>query len=219
MPKDSSRQPLPTSSSDFALPPSSSPGASSFSSVDDPNFLFNRIRRPSLLQRSHHSPLANTLSFHVRRRSQASALAEESESEKERMSTESPSSSETHTPPLRAESTEEDIPIVKPKPVKAPATPPRRRSSASIDTDMPTVFHRRLNHPVSSSLYSLIQNPHNYLVEATAYSQTSVRAVEAGGRRSEIRSRLPAPYSLSLRITPNPSTNHRPRKIPRRSRT
>ncbi|TEB38947.1 hypothetical protein FA13DRAFT_1724890 [Coprinellus micaceus] len=148
MPKDSSRQPLPTSSSDFALPPSSSPGASSFNSLDDPNILFNRIRRPSLLQRSHHSPLSNAYAFHARRRSQASALAEESESEKERMSTDSPSSSENHTPPLKAEGADEDPATAKPKPAKTPLTPPRRRSSTSIDSDMPTIFNRRLNFPL-----------------------------------------------------------------------
>lgn len=152
MPKDYSRPSLPTSSQDFALPPSSSPGGGSFSSVDDPNFLFHRMRRQSLLQRSHHSPLANTLSFHARRRSQTAMIAEESESERERMSTDSPSSSENHTPPLKSiENGEEDVApatVKPPKATKTPLTPPRRRSSASMDSDMPTIFNRRLNFPL-----------------------------------------------------------------------
>lgn len=170
MPKDSSRQPLPTSSSDFALPPSSSPGASSFNSLDDPNILFNRIRRPSLLQRSHHSPLSNAYAFHARRRSQASALAEESESEKERMSTDSPSSSENHTPPLKAEGADEDPATAKPKPAKTPLTPPRRRSSTSIDSDMPTIFNRRLNFPVSGGFRLRLKSTDKSTAEAATYS-------------------------------------------------
>ncbi|RXW22585.1 hypothetical protein EST38_g3286 [Candolleomyces aberdarensis] len=114
MPKDSSRPSLPTSSSDFALPPSSSPGGS-FNSVDDPNFLFHQ----------------------------------ESESERERMSTDSPCSSENHTPPLKSDNNEEDAAPAKPKASKTPLTPPRRRSSAaSMDSDMPTIFNRRLNFPL-----------------------------------------------------------------------
>lgn len=163
MPKDSSRPSLPTSSSDFALPPSSSPGGQgSFfarGSIDDPNFLLHRVRRQSVLQRSHHSPLVN--SFHARRRSQTTMLTEESESEKERMSTDSPSSSETQTPPLKSlDGSEEDLSLAKPKRTRTPLTPPRRRSSASMDADIPLIFNRRLNFPLKQPrLLKILSEP------------------------------------------------------------
>jgi hypothetical protein len=161
MPKASTRSPLPTSSSDFALPSSSSssPGASSSSvTLDDPGVLFHRLRRSSFLQKAGylsesrlHSPLASAYTFHARRRSQNTFIAEESESDKDRMMTDSPNSSETHTPPLKVpENSEEDLntvtrPVLRPPPL----TPPRRRSSASMDaSDMPTIFNRRLAFPV-----------------------------------------------------------------------
>jgi len=161
MPKASTRSPLPTSSSDFALPSSSSssPGASGSSvTLDDPAVLFHRLRRSSFLQKAGflsetrlHSPLASAYTFHVRRRSQNAFIAEESESDKERMMTDSPNSSETHTPPLKVPgNSEEDLSTVS-KPVVRlpPLTPPRRRSSASMDaSDMPTIFNRRLSFPV-----------------------------------------------------------------------
>ncbi|PPQ67178.1 hypothetical protein CVT25_005779 [Psilocybe cyanescens] len=160
MPKASSRAPLPTSSSDFALPSStsSSPGASSSSvTLDDPSFLFNRLRRSSLLQKSTflgepsrlHSPLASSFTLHARRRSQNTFISEESESDKDRMMTDSPNSSETHTPPLKlGGNSEEDLHSKLPV-RQVPLTPPRRRSSASIDaTDMPTIFNRRLSFPL-----------------------------------------------------------------------
>lgn len=163
MPKDSSRTPLPTSSSDFALPSSSStssPGASTSSvTLDDPTFLFNRLRRSSFLQKSNylsetrlHSPLASSFTLHARRRSQTAAfIAEESESDKDRMMTDSPNSSETHTPPLKVPTNAEDDSTVTKVPIRQPPlTPPRRRSSASMDaSDMPTIFNRRLSFPVS----------------------------------------------------------------------
>ncbi|KAF9566118.1 hypothetical protein CPC08DRAFT_658277, partial [Agrocybe pediades] len=164
MPKASSRAPLPTSSSDFALPSSSSssPGASSSAvTLDDPGFLFNRLRRSSILNKTGyfsetrlHSPLASSFTLHARRRSQSQnvLIAEESESDKERMMTDSPSSSETRTPPLKAPgNSEEDLPATaKPLVRQPPLTPPRRRSSASMDAtaDMPTIFNRRLSVPL-----------------------------------------------------------------------
>ncbi|EAU92742.2 hypothetical protein CC1G_01787 [Coprinopsis cinerea okayama7 len=154
MPKDISRPSLPTSSSDFALPPISSPGASGSSvTLDDPNYLLQRFRRPSLLSSRIHSPLSSSFTLHhARRRSQSQAafIAEESESEKERMSTDSPSSSENATPPLKGSENGDDEPVTaKPKPSKPPLTPPRRRSSAaSMDSDMPTIFNRRLAFPL-----------------------------------------------------------------------
>ncbi|KAF9527744.1 hypothetical protein CPB83DRAFT_869791 [Crepidotus variabilis] len=157
MPKAStSRPPLPTSSSDFALPSSSNPGSSALS-LDDPGALFQRFRRPSLLQKAGyisdsrtHSPLASSFSFHGRRRSRTEFMPEESESDKDRMMTDSPSGSETHTPPLKVAGGEEDLAAVKPAPSKPPpSTPPRRRQSTSMDAaDMPTIFNRRLSFPV-----------------------------------------------------------------------
>ncbi|CAA7265968.1 unnamed protein product [Cyclocybe aegerita] len=158
MPKAASRAPLPTSSSDFALPSSSSssPGASTSSlTLDDPAFLFHRFRRPSLLQKPSllaetrlHSPLASSFSFHHRRRSQSAFIAEESESDRDRMMTDSPSSSETHTPPLKAPANSEED-LTKVALPRQPSTPPRRKSSASMDaSDMPTIFNRRLSFPL-----------------------------------------------------------------------
>ncbi|KAJ3507179.1 hypothetical protein NLJ89_g6452 [Agrocybe chaxingu] len=158
MPKAASRTPLPTSSSDFALPSSSSssPGASTSSlTLDDPAFLFHRFRRPSLLQKPSllaetrlHSPLASSFSFHHRRRSQNAFIAEESESDKDRMMTDSPSSSETHTPPLKAPANSEED-LTKVALPRQPSTPPRRKSSASMDaSDMPTIFNRRISFPL-----------------------------------------------------------------------
>ncbi|KAF9477515.1 hypothetical protein BDN70DRAFT_994888 [Pholiota conissans] len=164
MPKATSRTPLPTSSSDFALPSSSasSPGATGSSiTLDDPAFLFSRLRRSSFLQKAGylsesrlHSPLASsfTLHAHARRRSQSAFITEESESDKDRMMTESPNSSETHTPPLKLPNgSEEDTAPSTSKAVmrQPPLTPPRRRSSASMDaSDMPTIFNRRLSFPL-----------------------------------------------------------------------
>ncbi|KAF8167700.1 hypothetical protein B0H34DRAFT_682749 [Crassisporium funariophilum] len=159
MPKASSRPSLPTSSSDFALPPSSSssPGASTSSvTLDDPTFLLQRFRRPSLLQKAGylsesrlHSPLASSFTLHARRRSQNTFTIEESESDKDRMMTDSPSSSETHTPPLKAPPNSEEDLNAKVTTIKPPLTPPRRKSSASMDaSDMPTIFNRRLSFPL-----------------------------------------------------------------------
>lgn len=159
MPKASSRPYLPTSSSDFALPSSSSsPGASTSSiTLDDPTFLLQRFRRPSLLQKAGyhsesrlHSPLASSFTLHARRRSQNAFIVEESESEKDRMVTDSSSSSETQTPPLRVpENSEEDLINGKPSMSKPPLTPPRRKSSAGMEaSDMPIIFNRRLSFPV-----------------------------------------------------------------------
>jgi hypothetical protein len=164
MPKASSRTPLPTSSSDFALPSSSSssPGATGSSvTLDDPSFLFNRLRRSSFLQKAGylsesrlHSPLASSFTLHARRRSQSAFIAEEYESDKDRMMTESPNSSETNTPPLKIPSNgEEEANTLKASVRPLPLTPPRRRSSASMDAaDMPTIFNRRLSFPVCGIL-------------------------------------------------------------------
>ncbi len=153
MPKAPPRASLPTSSSDFALPSSSSGPLASSSTVtlDDPAPLISKFRRPSLLSVKSaihgegrlHSPLASSFTpyTHSRRRSRNASfsLTEDSyESDRERMVTDSPTSG-TNTPPLKTnESSEEDLNtnIVKPGPSltrKPPLTPPRRKSSSSMD--------------------------------------------------------------------------------------
>lgn len=87
-------------------------------------------------------------------------IAEESESDKDRMMTDSPNSSETHTPPLKVPANGEEETTTKTPVRQPPLTPPRRRSSASMDAaDMPTIFNRRLSFPVreyKALLYSLL---------------------------------------------------------------
>ncbi|PFH54853.1 hypothetical protein AMATHDRAFT_38086 [Amanita thiersii Skay4041] len=162
MPKATTRPSLPTSSSDFALHPSSSPGASTSAlTLDDPSFLLQRFRRPSLLSKSgyltetrHHSPLASSFTMHSRRRSRSSVTADEFESDKERMSTDSPSSSSGNpTPPLKGpEATDDSEQDVKTAVPKLPSTPPRRRSSSSMDAMdnyfQPQVPNRRFGFPL-----------------------------------------------------------------------
>ncbi|KAF8632968.1 hypothetical protein AX15_001565 [Amanita polypyramis BW_CC] len=139
MPKATSRPYLPTSLSEFALSSSSSPGASTSAlTLDDPGFLLQRFRRPSLVATRHHSPLASSFTLHTRRRSHSSTrtVADDLESDKERMSTDSPSSSSGNpTPPLKTSETTDDTEHdVKTAVSKLPSTPPRRRSSSGADT-------------------------------------------------------------------------------------
>ncbi len=154
MPKaTSSRTPLPTSSSDFALP-SSTANSGACASSDDHPFLYNRFRRPSLLQKAGSlsetkilSPLASSFSFHARRRSQTVDVSEDAENDKDKMMTDSSSSSETHTPPLKAEGSEDDLVTAKlSRP--PPLTPPRRKHSVDV-AEIPTIFNRRLAFPAS----------------------------------------------------------------------
>jgi len=102
-----SRPSLPTSSSAFALPPSTS--ASTSTAEDGGAFMF-RFRRPSLLAPkasyladAHlHSPLVSShMPLWLRRRGQV-GVGDDSESDKERMCTDSSPSngSENPTPPL-----------------------------------------------------------------------------------------------------------------------
>ncbi|KAJ3477249.1 hypothetical protein NLI96_g10593 [Meripilus lineatus] len=120
MPSRPSRPSLPASSTDFALPPSSSSAsihASSSSNAPFPspseeiNPLLLRFRRPSLLgPRSNsegrlHSPLATSFTLPLSRRystSIPSEQGEESESDKDKMWTDSPPSvdSGTNTPAI-----------------------------------------------------------------------------------------------------------------------
>lgn len=100
-------------------------------------------------------PLASSFSsFHARRRSQSAFTAEEAENEKDRMMTDSSSSSETNTPPLKIEGSEEEF-STKPTFRAPPLTPPRRKASMDT-TDMPTIFNRRLCFPVSFHSYNVV---------------------------------------------------------------
>ena len=147
MPKTSNRPPLPTSSSDFALP-------SSFSTCsDESNSILQRFRRPSLLapkpcpysEGRTHSPLAASFTLSTRRRrgSQSTIVTEESESDRDRMWTDSsPSgSSGNPTPPLGfIEGVEEDR--EKAIRLSQPETPPRK--TAIVDSqDVPARTHKR----------------------------------------------------------------------------
>ncbi|KAJ3531079.1 hypothetical protein NM688_g7622 [Phlebia brevispora] len=100
-----SRPSLPASSSDFALPPSSSALASSSHAAlaEEFNPLILRFRRPSLLAPPRasfysegrlHSPLVSSFTVPMTRRHTSSTVSgEESESDREKMSTDSPSPS------------------------------------------------------------------------------------------------------------------------------
>ncbi|KAH0590959.1 hypothetical protein H2248_001072 [Termitomyces sp. 'cryptogamus'] len=143
MPKAASRPSFPTSSTDFALPPSPSLATTSSVTLDDPNVLIQRFRRPSILVPKSgylsdsrlHSPLASSFTLHSRRRSQSSLMfAEEPESDKDRMLTDSSSaSSENPTPPLKPTLEEQKGKF----PSRAPLTPPRRRLSVAMDVQEP----------------------------------------------------------------------------------
>ena len=151
MPKVPLRPSLPASSSEFALPSSSSPLAtSSVLTLDDPSFLLSKFRRPSSLSQKSvllgegrlHSPLASSFTpyTHSRRRSRNASLSltdDSYESDRERMNTDSPTSG-TNSPYLKANGSEEDINPTTAKHIHSttktfPLTPPRRRSSTSMD--------------------------------------------------------------------------------------
>ncbi|KII94158.1 hypothetical protein PLICRDRAFT_171832 [Plicaturopsis crispa FD-325 SS-3] len=192
---ETSRRPsLPTSSSDFALPPSSS---ASTSADDDANSLRYRFRRPSILapkatylsESRLSSPL--TASFTIpSRRNRGSG--EESESDRERMWTDSSpsSSSENPTPPLgRLVDAEKASERVSPgKRRRGPSTPPRNRSpSSGMDIqDMPLRLHtRRPSHPLK---------PHrilNLLAEESRPEESEVKSEAAFQRLVTSCSELP----------------------------
>lgn len=150
MPKDSSRPPLPTSSTDFALPSSSSfeEGFASSSS----SFSQQHRRRPSLhapkagyLLEATRSPLGTSFSFYPpsRLKGQYGSTPLEDAFQLRSESSQS-SSSETNTPP--------DMEVEEPKARSRSTsrsrhlkTPPRRLSSASLDD---RVAKRRLSFPV-----------------------------------------------------------------------
>ncbi|KAL0951473.1 hypothetical protein HGRIS_008161 [Hohenbuehelia grisea] len=148
MPKDT-RPSLPTSSSDFALPSSSS--SSSTNALDDIPPLLQRFRRPSLLSSKAgffsetrlNSPLATSFTLNSSRK-RFSLMGEESESDKDRMCTDSsPSSSETNTPPLGPPEVPESDQQCKPKRTRRPLTPTRRMSTSMDATDSVRMHSRR----------------------------------------------------------------------------
>lgn len=185
MPKATSRPSFATSSTDFALPPSSSTPTASSSSLtsDDPDILLQRFRRPSILapkanyfsEARLHSPLASSFTMHSRRRSHSMMHLEESESDRERMLTDSSSgSSENPTPPLKAPA-ELKSKQGAPKP---PLTPPRKSSLTSMeaqDTQFSPLPSRRLSFPVCELLIIRHKLSANYfcstVAEATPHPQ------------------------------------------------
>jgi hypothetical protein len=162
MPKATSRPSLPTSSSDFALPPPSHYIGLPSSPSDEAIPLFPRIRRPSILvpkasylpDSRMGSPLAASFVLHPsprRRRGRSLLAAESSESDKERMMTDSSSSSSLNpTPPEYIEDIERDTKRIN---SAISQTPPRKLSTSSMDMyDLP---RRRLSFPVSLLAFKL----------------------------------------------------------------
>ncbi|KAF7339268.1 hypothetical protein MSAN_02140300 [Mycena sanguinolenta] len=155
MPKDTSRlrDPLPTSSTDFNLPSSSSTATTLASGYpDDSSALFQRFRRPSLLapKATHlldtsrlHSPLAASfkVSSHRRRASQSTSSLDEADTFISDISP--PSSSENPTPPLLPAEGTDDARQSMP-----PLTPPRRSLSRGADLSELRMKSRRLSFPL-----------------------------------------------------------------------
>jgi len=147
MSKASPRPSLPTSSTDFALPPSStsSNGASGSAPGEESHTLMHRFRRPSLLapkasylsDNRHQSPLSAAFTMPTRRRRPRQGRWDESsESDKDRMWTDSsPSSSENPTPPLRGPSEGEDVENGRKDLLDRLSTPPRNSSASNMDSE------------------------------------------------------------------------------------
>ncbi|KAJ7751253.1 hypothetical protein DFH07DRAFT_530862 [Mycena maculata] len=152
MPKAAtSRHPLPTSSTDFNLPPSTSaPTALAAGYLDDSSILLQRFRRPSLLapkaipESRLHSPLGTSFkpsSSHHRRASQSTSSLDESDT---LWSDISPaSSSENPTPPLPAPENPDETRRSMP-----PLTPPRRSLSRGAELAEARLKGRRLSFPL-----------------------------------------------------------------------
>ncbi|KAJ7293100.1 hypothetical protein C8J57DRAFT_1268124 [Mycena rebaudengoi] len=150
MPKDTARTLLPTSSTDFDLPPSTSSSSLLAPAYDD-STLIQRFRRPSLLapKATHftdsrlHSPLAASFtasSSHKRRANHSASSLDDSECLWSDISP--PSSSENPTPPLISmDNTDE-------RPRSTPLTPPRRSLSRGADLVDARSKARRLSFPL-----------------------------------------------------------------------
>lgn len=170
------RLPLPTSSSAFDLPTSSSP------SPDDglsPFMLYQR-RRPSLLnpklghlslEKRHQSPLSSSFKLRSSRRRKSTGNGEDSESDRDsnkmwisdRSTSASSESSRNATPPQQPEANLSTATVTQPlfglgsKPVgemvgARPSTPPRTSTNNSTFDGMEVIPRRRLSLPVSSQL-------------------------------------------------------------------
>ncbi|KAH9835865.1 uncharacterized protein C8Q71DRAFT_858703 [Rhodofomes roseus] len=162
----SSRPPLPTSSSDFALPPSTSPSSSNTTyAADDLSPFMLRVRRPSLLvprapslpDRPQRSPLAASM---VR---SGTNTSEESESDREnvKMQTDTPSSGESGSstpllpgPVITSAPRDRDADMKATRP-RSPSTPPpsRKLSDAVADSQSgPSSFARTHTRRLSQKL-------------------------------------------------------------------
>ena len=158
MPKALSRPSFATSSTEFALPASSSSLVASTSCVtlDEPNILLQRFRRPSLLvpkaaflsESRLHSPLVSSYTSHSKKRSQSGMFIDESECDKERMG--SPSGSSGNPTPMKISDPGVDGFTEKSKISRPPSTPPRKLSvsSPSMDIQDPPFPGKRLSFPV-----------------------------------------------------------------------
>ncbi|KAK0233735.1 hypothetical protein IW262DRAFT_104594 [Armillaria fumosa] len=155
MPKDSSRRPLPASSVDFALPPSSV--ASTSSHTLDESVLMQRIRRPSILapkavfltETRLSSPLAASFTLHSssrRRDTHRDSPSDMSDSSSGAMRTDSSSSASSGdtTPSIGIE----DDATQETKNSRPYLSSPRRLSSSTADAqDSRPYPRRRLSFP------------------------------------------------------------------------
>ncbi|KAG7452408.1 uncharacterized protein BT62DRAFT_1071544 [Guyanagaster necrorhizus] len=152
MPKDSSRRPLPTSSVDFALPPSSV--ASTSSHTSDESALMHRIRRPSILAPKASflsdarlsSPLATSFTLHSSSRHKNThhdSPSDLSDGSSGAIRTDSSSSGDT-TPSIGIE----DDATQETKILRPYLSSPRRLSSSMADAqDSRPYPRRRLSFP------------------------------------------------------------------------
>lgn len=168
MPKEPSRPSLPASSTDFALPPSSA------ASYDDSNLILQRFRRPSLLAPRAAYVSEPNISFAPSKLNQertGSFILEDPFTL--RSDSSQSSGSETATPPLGSE---EDIPTGRPLKSKSLITPPRRASSASIESqDTHQRHRRRLSHPVCSLLFLTLIVIMFFSAQNASYTKSSCR--------------------------------------------
>lgn len=177
MPKSAARPSLPTSSTDFALPPSSSSNVATPSSPivsGDDNPILLRFRRPSILapkaayfsEARLQSPLVASFTLPSRRRN--SVYGEESENERMWTDSSPSSSSENPTPPLGPPL---DVETDKGGEVKGrrrrnPTTPPRNFAPTPLEVSgaFTRSHSRRPSGPVSKlylkvNLCSYIDSP------------------------------------------------------------
>ena len=174
------RLPLPTSTSAFDLPTSSSPSSLSPDDGLSPFMLYQQ-RRPSLLnpklghlslEKRHRSPLSSSFKLRSSRRRKSTSNGEDSESDRDsnkmwisdRSASTSSGSSRNPTPPQQPESILSAATItgasfgLDSKPMGDmvgawPSTPPRTSNNSNFD-GMEIVPRRRLSLPVRLRLYA-----------------------------------------------------------------